>query len=353
MINAVKQNVSINDIVSVIKNFKAWFENARPIALPQSILPAITAVAISFSYAENHNVEFSIVFSILAIIGVAFCHLAANLLDDYFDYKSQGLDYRREVSHKGIRSRIHKCPYLSDGSNTINQLLAACIVFLGIVAIIGGITWLYRGNVILLISAVAGLLAISYSGFPFRFSYKGLGEVVIGLMFGPLAMLGAFYAAVGTFDEMLFYFSIPLGLLVINIIYTHSIIDIEADKEANKRTLAVLIGNKKAMIFVSFLINLLPFIIIALGVVFGLISAWYLLVFLTLPMAIHLLYLLIQFQKHPHKEFSPRLWMGPFEKWEAKKEAGIGWFLIRWMLARNLVTFFGIIITIVSIVLGI
>lgn len=354
MISSIKQNISLKDIISVTKNLKYWFVNARPIALPQSILPVITAVAISFSYAgaNNHSGDFSILLSILSIIGVGLGHLASNLLDDYFDYKKQGLSYRRELSHKGIRSRIHKCPYLSDGSSTINQLLSACIVFLGIVLIIGGIVWICRDNVILLISAVAGLLAISYSGFPFRFSYNGLGEIVIGLMFGPLAMLGVFYAAVGTFYGILFYFSIPIGLLVVNIIYTHSIIDIEADKEANKKTLAVLIGNKKVMIFVSFLINLLPFFIIAMGVVSRLISAWYLLVFLTLPMAIHLLYLLIQFQKHPNKEFSPRFWMGPFEKWAEKKEAGIGWFLIRWMLARNLVTFFAIIVTIVSIVLG-
>ncbi|MCL2039752.1 MAG: prenyltransferase [Bacteroidetes bacterium] len=352
IITNIKQNISINDIISVIKNLNAWFINSRPIALPQSILPVITAIAISFSYAENNNADFSIFLSILSVIAVGIGHLATNLLDDYFDYKKQGLNYRTELSHKGIRSRIHKCPYLSDGSNTISQLLAACIVFFAIVLIIGIIIWLYRGNFIILISVIAAVLAISYSGFPFRFSYNGLGEVIIGIMFGPLAMLGVFYAAVGNFYAILFFFSIPIGLLVLNIIYTHSIIDIEADKQANKRTLAVLIANKKIMIFISFLTNLLPFCIITFGIAIGLISAWYLLVFITLPMAIHLLYLLIQFQKHPNKEFSPRFWMGPFEKWNEKLEAGIGWFLIRWMLARNLVTFFAIIISIVSIILA-
>ena len=346
------KNISYKDFISVIINFKYWYINSRPIALPQSVLPAVSAVAISYAFANIHNTEFNLILSLLAIIGVAFAHLTSNLLDDYFDYKKLGLDYRREMTHKGIRARIHKCPYLTDGTGTVNQLFAACIIFLGIAVISGSIIWLYRGNTILIFGFITALFMISYSGFPFKFSYYGLGEIVIGIVFGPLLMLGVFYATIGVIYFPIMYFAIPLGLLVVNIIYTHSIIDIEADKEANKKTLAVLIGNKKIMLAVSFIINLLPFIIIAAGVVLNVISVWYLLVFLTLPMAIHLLYLIIQFQIDPQKEFSPKPWMGPYEGWNEKVKAGIGWFLIRWMLARNLVTFFGLLITIVSVILG-
>ena len=352
MTDAQIKPISYNDFISVIKHFKNWYTNSRPIALPQSILPVITAIAISYSYSNMYVTEFNIILGLVAMIGVAFGHLAANLFDDYFDYKKQGVDYRRDMTHKGIRARIHKCPYITDGSATTNQLLAACIIFSGIALIAGIVIWFYRGNTILLLGAIAALLIVSYSGIPFRFSYRGVGEIIIGLMFGPLSMLGVFYTCVGDFNISLMYFAIPLGLLVINIIYTHSVIDIEADKEANKHTLAVLIGNTKIMLGVCFLTNLLPFVIIGIGVIVGIINAWYLLVFLTLPMAIHLLYLLFQFKIDPNREFAPKIWMGPFEGWKEKVEAGIGWFLIRWMLARNLVTFFGIIITIVSILLG-
>jgi 1,4-dihydroxy-2-naphthoate octaprenyltransferase len=346
------QSISFKDFVSVITHFRTWYVNSRPIALPQSILPAISAVSLGFAFSNIGGADFSLSMAILAVIGVIFGHLGSNLFDDFFDYKSQGVDYRREVNHRGMRARIHKCPYLTDGSCTINQLLAACIIFSGIAIIIGSVIWFYRDNMILVITGIAIFFGISYSGFPFKFSYHGLGEVVIGLMFGPLSMLGVFYATTGICILQLLYFAIPMGLLVTNIIYTHSILDIEADKEANKNTLAVLIGNKKGMIVASFFINLLPFVIVAVGVGFGHLNPLYLLVFLTAPMAINLLYLLIQFQKAPYKKFSPKLWMGPFEKWNDKVKYGVDWFLIRWMLARNFVTFFGIIVSIVSIVIG-
>jgi 1,4-dihydroxy-2-naphthoate octaprenyltransferase len=107
------------------------------------------------------------------------------------------------------------------------------------------------------------------------------------------------------------------------------------------------------MLFVSLLINILPFVIVSVGVILQHLSIWYLFVFLTLPMAITLFYLLVQFHKDPFKTFSPKFWMGPMEKWEEKKQHKLEWFLIRWMLARNLTSFFAFIISIVSICIGI
>ena len=59
-----------------------WFQNARPISLPQSMLPALTAVALSYGKAE-----FSWIAALASVIGVALVHLGLNLLDDWFDYK--------------------------------------------------------------------------------------------------------------------------------------------------------------------------------------------------------------------------------------------------------------------------
>ena len=167
---------------------------------------------------------------------------------------------------------------------------------------------------ILAFAGVAAFFCIFYSGGIFRLSYRGLGELIIGIMFGPLSMMGIFFVATGEFSIILTIISFAIGLLVSNIIYTHSILDVDADREVNKMTMAVLIGNKKTMLAVSFLMNFLPFIIIITGVVLNILAIYYLFVLLALPMAISLFYLLIQFHKNPQKEFSPRFWMGPFEK---------------------------------------
>ena len=70
--------------------FKTWFQNARPISLPQSMLPAITAVALSYG-----NEEFSWVAALAALVGVMFLHLGMNLLDDYFDYRVGSAEARK------------------------------------------------------------------------------------------------------------------------------------------------------------------------------------------------------------------------------------------------------------------
>ena len=67
-----------------MNKFKFWLNNARPISLPQSLLPALTAVALT--YGQGH---FSIIAAIASIIGVIALHLGLNLMDDWYDYKVQ------------------------------------------------------------------------------------------------------------------------------------------------------------------------------------------------------------------------------------------------------------------------
>jgi 1,4-dihydroxy-2-naphthoate octaprenyltransferase len=101
-----------------------WLQNARSIALPQSMLPAIVAVCSALPLAG-----FSIYLSLLAVFGVAMAHLSLNLFDDYFDYKVKGAEFRDAMVRKGFRARIAKCPYITSGQVTLRQLLIACLVF--------------------------------------------------------------------------------------------------------------------------------------------------------------------------------------------------------------------------------
>ena len=72
-----------------------WFKNARPISLPQSMLPALTAVALSYGQGE-----FSWIAAIASVIGVMFLHLGLNLLDDWFDYRVGSAEARQKVAKK-------------------------------------------------------------------------------------------------------------------------------------------------------------------------------------------------------------------------------------------------------------
>jgi 1,4-dihydroxy-2-naphthoate octaprenyltransferase len=328
-----------------MKIIRFWVNNARYRALPQSLLPAILATCMASQVAD-----FSIYLGILAVLGVIAGHLAMNLFDDYFDYKVKGSEFRDVLAKKGFRSRIAKCSYLTSGEANLKQLFIACLVFGFLALSFGFVIFLYRGNTILWFALITAILGISYSGAPLRLSYHGLGEVFIGIIFGPLLMAGVYYSACGQLDWSVVFISVPVGLLVTNIVYTHAIMDYEPDKEAGKMTFAVLLKNKKRMLTALLLLLLVAFSSIIGGVITGYLSPFYLLTLLTFPMAGGLFYLMLEFIRHPEKKFLPRFWMGPMGNWQRIQAVGIDWFMIRWLLARNLLSFFCLIIVIVCFI---
>jgi 1,4-dihydroxy-2-naphthoate octaprenyltransferase len=309
------------------------------------LLPAVLAVCVA-SQAQG----FSVYLGVLAVFGVVMAHLSLNLFDDYFDYRVKGSEFRDAMARKGFRARIAKCLYITSGQATLRQLLVACLVFGTVALATGSVIWWFRGNFILWIALIAAVLGISYSGAPLRLSYRGLGEIVIGVMFGPLSMTGVYYAACGHFDWSIAFISVPVGLLVANIIYTHSIMDYEPDKEVGKMTFAVLLNSQRRMLFCLLLLLLGSYGCIIGGVLTGYLSKYYLFTLLTVPMAVNLFYLIVAFVRCPDKQFSPRFWMGPMSDWERIKTHHIEWFMIRWMSARNLLSFFCLILIVVGFI---
>jgi 1,4-dihydroxy-2-naphthoate octaprenyltransferase len=280
---------------------------------------------------------------------VIFGHLGLNLFDDYFDYINKKSDYRDEMAHKGFRARIGKSPYLNNGSASLSDLLLACCIFCGIALLMGVLLLYFRGSGILCFILLSAVLGISYSGRPLKLSYIGLGELLIGVMFGPMVMLGTFYAACGSINMMIIFISVPVGLLVANIVYVHSILDFEPDKEVGKHTLAVLLNNKAWMLVALSFMLFTPYLIILVGTIFGFIELRYLLIFATFPLAGYLFYMMKEYVKDPARKFTPRKWMGPMSNWDRIQTAGIGWFMIRWYLARNLLSAFCFILMLVCL----
>jgi 1,4-dihydroxy-2-naphthoate octaprenyltransferase len=293
---------------------------------------------------------FSVFWGVLGVLGVIAGHLGMNLFDDYFDYKVKGSEFRDAMARKGFRARIAKCSYITSGQTGLKQLLTACFVFGAIALSLGFAIWLHRGNFVLWLALATAALGVSYSGAPLRLSYHGMGEFLIGFIFGPLLMTGVYYASCGHFDGSVLFVSIPVGLLVANIVYTHAIMDFEPDKEVGKMTFAVWLNDQKLMLLCLLILLVTAFGCIIGGVMGGYLSNYYLLTLLTLPMACALFYLMIEFVRNPQRQFSPRFWMGPMGDWQRMQAIHIDWFMIRWFLARNLLSFFCIIIMFVSLV---
>ena len=341
-----------------------WIKNARSIALPQSALPCLTAVVLCIG---QEGFIWWLAFPVF--LGICAAHLGMNLADDYFDFKHDSR-IRSDLSSTSIRARMEKCHYLQregdtatgERKATISQLGWAVVAFLGFAALMGGITfvaqWLIHGwqaAIGIVIYAVAGLIVgINYSGKPLELGYHGLGELVIGLMFGPLNMMGVQAALTGApFTWQMLCMSIGIGCMVTNIVYVHSVMEVDADAELGKMTFARLLKSKKAMIIFIGIFAIVPFVMLALGIGLGWWSPWYLLTIATLPMSIFLIHSTRLFAYGLPRKDTPRWWLGPMGDWEGYKQAGMDWFLFRWLLARNICTFFCLILMVVHIVLRI
>ena len=392
-----------------------WIKNARNIALPQSLLPCLTAIVLCIG--EEGFVWW---LAIPVILGVCAAHLGMNLADDYFDYKHDSRT-RADISSTSIRARMEKCHYLepsptlpeggdeiaakaavdgrsatpvdgrtpqshSDSSPinkgaeevrgerlevrgerqeekaTLSELGWAIVGFLAFAAAMGGIVlvaqWLLHGweaTMGMVIYAILGLIiGINYSGKPLELGYHGLGELVIGMMFGPLLMLGVQAALTGNpFTWEMLCMSVGIGCMVTNIVYVHSVMEVKADAELGKMTFARLLKSKAAMVIFIGLFAMMPFVMLGLGIAMGWWSAWYLLTLATLPMSVYLIHSTRLFAYGLPREDTPHWWMGPMGNWEGYKKVGIDWFLYRWLLARNICTFFCLILMIVCLVLDV
>lgn len=339
-----------------------WIKNARSIALPQSLLPCLTAVILCIG--QDGFVWW---LAIPVVLGICAAHLGMNLADDYFDYKHDSRT-RADISSTSVRARMEKCHYLGDEvmrrkgdeeKATVNELGWAIVGFLAFAGMMGSMAfvaqWLLNGwqaAMGIVIYAVLGLIiGINYSGKPLELGFHGLGELVIGLMFGPLLMLGVQAALTGrAFSWEMLCMSIGIGCMVTNIVYVHSVMEVNADAELGKMTFARLLKSKVWMIIFIGLFAMMPFVMLGLGIAMGWWSAWYLLTLATLPMSIYLIHSTRLFAYGlPHNDV-PHWWMGPMGDWEGYKKAGMDWFLYRWLLARNICTFFCLILMIVHCV---
>lgn len=334
-----------------------WIKNGRDLALVQSLMPAV--VAVIFAAGKP---GFRLLPAILAVVGVACAHLASNIMDDYFDYKVDMTGDRDKVIRKGFRAMTVKYPYLTDGSETlattwkaiVNFALCACacgVVIFGIRTVHSGFLTPDGSWWIIAIVLLTAVLAYFYSAPPLKIAYHGLGELEIGLIFGPLLMIGVYYASCGEVDPGVVFISIPVGILVLNILYTHSFIDMAGDEECGKMTLARLIGNRKACLAAAFTINALPFVIVVTAVCTGALHPLYLLTLLAGARSLWLCRSLLKFYRGDAEvPQTPPKWLGPLIKeWPEAYKAGIGWFLLRWLTARNVLSAFCLLVIIAKL----
>lgn len=211
---------------------------------------ALTPVIIGMVWAsviggfDIHWVE-----GLAAGFGVLLLHLCANVFNDYYDVKSgtDAANTKYFVQYSGGSRAIEM--RLIDLKGTRNVALGFLVVALAI-----GLVLTYTIGLGVLVIGLLGLaLGYFYTAPPIRLVARhGLGELTIGLAFGPLITLGMAYVLSGQYLWGAFLAGIPAGLLTANILLINQIPDAEGDAVTGKNHLVVTFGPRVAVRIYSF-----------------------------------------------------------------------------------------------------
>lgn len=319
----------------IIDKIKLWFEIGRGFTTPLSVLPYIFAVILAAKY---YQIDYLL--SFLGLVGIFIVHLSVNMLDDYFDWKKGAVAEYKRLAEQGVVPENNKCFYFSQNLVSPQTVFAVSLSIAFIAFLIGVFIASKVGISVIVIALITALLGFFYSANPIKLSYRGLGEPVIAIIFGPLLMTGAYITAGAHIDKFILVISVITGLLVMNIGYTHAVIDFDSDMKTGKKSFPGLFKTKDNAIFVLALIYALAYFILACGVFAKIFPFAVFLTFITIPKALGL----VKLMKKPDKE--KKFWMGPLENWEQVKKQGSEWFMLRICISRNIVTDFIILFSV-------
>jgi 1,4-dihydroxy-2-naphthoate octaprenyltransferase len=210
---------------------KLWVEGARLRTLPLAIAP----VAIGAGAADSVQ-AFDLTLSLLALAVALFLQIGVNYANDYSDGIRGTDDYRvgplRLTGSKSVRPEAVKL---------------AAFAFFGLAAASGLAIVLITGMFWLIAVGLAAIVAAwFYTGGKNPYGYAGLGELAVFVFFGLVATIGTTFVQVGFIEFNAVLGGIASGLFASAVLMVNNIRDIETDKLASKKTLAVMLGKKAA-----------------------------------------------------------------------------------------------------------
>ncbi|HEC83910.1 MAG TPA: 1,4-dihydroxy-2-naphthoate octaprenyltransferase, partial [Thioploca sp.] len=272
------------------KTLTTWIMATRPQFFTVIILPILLGTAIAW---HLQGVFLPLYFGLSLVAGI-FTHAGINVLNDYFDHLNGADDFNQTpLSPFAGGSRM-----IQKGILTAAETYRYGLLLLSIAVGIGLFLVWARGLPLLWIGLIGVLCGYFYSAPPFSFHSRGLGEMLVGLNFGVLAVLGAFYVQTQTLSLTAVIAALPLACLVAAILYINEFPDYAADFKVGKNTLVVRLGQVSARHIYVLLIGL-SFISVVLGVMYKSLPLLSLVSLLALPLGFFAVKTLYAFYEKP------------------------------------------------------
>ncbi|OIU70950.1 1,4-dihydroxy-2-naphthoate polyprenyltransferase [Rossellomorea aquimaris] len=260
----------MTNTIEADKGWKIWWQLTRPHTLTAAFVPVLLGTVLALQYTD---VKISVFLAMLA--ASLLIQAATNMFNEYYDYK-RGLDTEHSV---GIGGAIVRNGVKPSTVMTIAFSFYGIALLLGFYIVVNSTWWL---AVIGLICMAAGYF---YTGGPMPIAYTPLGEIVAGLFMGLIIILISFYIQTGTITAESILISVPVSILVGLILMANNIRDLDGDKENGRKTVAILLGKKGAIVLLGSMF-FLTYAWTAGLVLFGDMSPWILVAYLSIPKAV-------------------------------------------------------------------
>jgi 1,4-dihydroxy-2-naphthoate octaprenyltransferase len=233
---------------------RIWLLAIRPATLPA----ALSGVAVGLGAALAVGTPFRLDTAVGCLVVALLLQVTANLSNDLSDFR-KGAD---------TPDRTGPIRVAAAGLVTPRQLEVAIAVVIGLAGVVG--LWLTTvgGPILLVVGVLAVIAALAYTGGPWAYGYRGLGEVFVFVFFGFVAVVGTAYLQAGHVEPLFWVAAVPVGALTSAILVVNNLRDIPTDTAAGKRTLAVMLGVRRtrleyaALLLVAFVV---PVVLVAAG----------------------------------------------------------------------------------------
>jgi len=215
-----------------------WLAGARPRTLPAAVAPVLagTGVAVYDDACIWWKAALALVVSLALQVGV-------NYANDYSD-GIRGTDDERVGPIRLVGSQLA----------TPGAVKRAAFLAFGVAGIAGLVLAATTAWWLVAVGAVCVLAAWFYTGGSRPYGYLGLGEVMVFVFFGLVAVLGTEYVQAEALDLPGLYAAIGIGALACAILVANNLRDIPTDRESGKMTLAVRLGEERARYLYAFLV---------------------------------------------------------------------------------------------------
>ena len=259
-----------------MKNWKQLFGPMRP---PFLILaPACALVGLGTAYVQTKHINWF--YFLLAAIAAVLAHVSVNAFNEYFDYKSEVDTRTQRTPFSGGSGTLQAHPELSNATLTLSW---TSLLIVGLIGLYFCSIWGWQALPI----GIMGLVLL-YGYTTWMVYQPVLCLIAPGLGFGPLIVLSVHFALTGTFTWQALITSFVPFFLVSNLLLLNQFPDVEADQSVGRKHFPILVGRKvSGYIYIAFLIA--AYLVVILGVLFGVMPRFSLLALLTLVFAVQII----------------------------------------------------------------